>query len=162
MTPEEVFIAEPVADNMRAWAEASRPLETGGVLVGVLRDGAPWVTSAVLVKYARRSGTSFEIPRGATPVAVEMAQQHDPRVGFLGFWHSHPANAPASPTDKATLRRAGRRRSRPKDVPAVMVVVRDSGSEWCLDVLRDRGAGPAPAAVTYTGPLSPEDADDAR
>jgi hypothetical protein len=161
MTIDRVFIAEWVAYELKEMAEAARPLETGGVLVGVLRDDEPWVTSAVQVVDETRTSASFEIPTGVTPIAVEAARTDDRRVGFIGFWHSHPANAPASPTDKRTLGREARRRSRPKKVPAVMIVVRDSGPVWCLDVLRDRGSGPAVAEVILTGPLGPEQADDA-
>lgn len=161
MTTDRVFIAEWVADELKAMAEAARPLETGGVLVGVLRDGEPWITNAVQVVDERSTRASFEIPKGVTPIAVEAAQAADPRVGYIGDWHSHPANASASPTDKKTLGREARRRTRPKKVPAVMIVVRDAGPDWCLDVLRDRGSGPAAAEVVLTGPISTEEDDRA-
>ncbi len=161
MTTDRVFIAEWVADELKAMAEAARPLETGGVLVGVLRDDEPWITSAVQVVDETRTQVTFEIPFGVTPVAIEAARADDSRVGFVGFWHSHPANAPASPTDRKTLAREARRRSRPKKAPAVMIVVRDAWPDWCLDVLRDRGSGPAAAEVILTGPMSTEEAGDA-
>ena len=158
MTDEQVLIAEHVIAMLRESAEAARPLETGGILVGVLRDDEePWITGAVEVIDNWRTSVRFVIPYGATPLAVEAARTQDGRVGFLGLWHSHPANVAASPTDKATLRKEALRRSRPKKVPAVMIVVRDGEDGWCLDVLRDRGAGPAPADLVLTGPLSPEE-----
>jgi hypothetical protein len=158
---DRVFLAEHVAAMLRESAETSRPLETGGVLAGVLQDGEPWITTAVEVIDRTRTSSTFEIPYGITPIAVEAAQERDPRVGLIGMWHSHPVNVGASPTDKATLRREARRRKRPKKVPAVMIVVRDTSDGWVLDVVRDKGDGPAPAEVVMTGPMSPEEVSDA-
>lgn len=162
MSGERVFVAEHVITMLQESAESSRPLETGGVLVGVLQDDEPWITHALEVIDPGRTSVSFEIPKGVTPFAVEAAQHQDPRVGLIGMWHSHPANVGASPTDKATLSRNARRRKRPKKVPAVMIVVRDTGEGWVLDVLQDKGHGPSPAEIVLTGPMSPEEVTDAR
>jgi hypothetical protein len=162
VTTDRVFVAEHVIAMLKESAESSRPLETGGVVVGVLQGDEPWITHAVEVIDPRRTSSSFEIPRGVTPYAVETAQTQDPRVGLIGMWHSHPANVGASPTDKATLSRIAKRRKRPRNVPAVMIVVRDTGEGWVLDVLRDKGQGPAPAEVVLTGPMSAEEVSDGR
>lgn len=160
MSVDRVFVSEHVVSMLQESAEASRPLETGGVLVGVLQDDEPWITAAVEVIDRTRTLSRFEIPYGITPIAVEAAQERDPRVGLIGMWHSHPANVGASPTDKATLGREARRPKRQKKVPAVMIVVRDAGDGWVLDVLRDKGEGPAPAEIILTGPMSSEEVSD--
>lgn len=162
MTPERVFVAEGVLASLRRSAEESRPLETGGVLVGVLRDGEPWITSVVEVIDETRTSASFVIPYGVTPIAVAAAREQDDRVGYIGLWHSHPANVPASPTDKATLGRDARRRTRLKKVPAILVVVRDTSDGWCVDSLRDDGTGAAPIEIVLTGPMGPRETADAR
>jgi Prokaryotic homologs of the JAB domain len=162
MTLERVYVNERVLSSLRQSAEQARPLETGGILVGVLRDGEPWITSAVEVIDFGRTSTRFVIPFGATPMAVEAEMERDGRVGYIGMWHSHPANLAASPTDKATLRRDARRRTRPKKVPAILFVVRDTDVGWCVDALRDRGSGPAPVEIVLTGPMGREDVIDAR
>lgn len=162
MSLERVYVAEHVVSMLRQSAEQARPLETGGVLVGVLRDGEPWITSAVEVIDYGRTSTRFVIPFGVTPTAVEAAMEHDGRVGYIGLWHSHPADLPASPTDKATLRRDARRRTRPKKVPAILIVVRDTDAGWCVDALRDRGSGPAPVEIVLTGHMGRKDVTDAR
>lgn len=161
MKAERVFVAEQVLESLRRSAEKARPLETGGILVGVLRDGEAWVTSAVEVIDECRTSASFVIPYGVTPIAVEAAMEHDRRVGYLGDWHSHPANVAASLTDKATLRCEARRKTRPRKVPAILIVVRDTDTGWCVDALRDRGSGPAPIEVVMTGPMGPEEGTDA-
>lgn len=162
MKPRRVFVVERVLESLCRSAEEARPLETGGILVGVLRDGEPWITSSVEVIDERRTSASFVIPYGVTPVAVEAAQAHDERVGLIGMWHSHPANVPASSVDKATLRREARRATRPKKVPAILIVVRDTGEEWCVDALRDEGTQQAPVEIVLTGPLGPERNSDAK
>jgi hypothetical protein len=161
VSADRVFVAEHVIAKLKDSAESSKPLETGGVLVGVLQGDEPWITHAVEVIDPGRTSASFEIPKGVTPHAVEAAQTRDPRVGLIGMWHSHPANVGASPTDKATLSRNAKRRKRPKKVPAVMIVVRDTGEGWVLDVLRDKGQGPAPADIVLTGPMSAVQVTDA-
>jgi hypothetical protein len=162
LSADRIFVAEYVVSTLKESAESARPLETGGVLVGVLRDDEPWITHAVEVIDPGRTSVSFEIPKGVTPYAVRAAQAQDPRVGLIGMWHSHPVNLEASPTDKATLNKNAKRRKRPKKVSAVMIVVRDTGEGWVLDVLRDKGQGPAPAEIVLTGPMSPDEATDAR
>lgn len=161
MDDGEVFISENVVALFRERAELSRPLETGGVLVGVLRDGAPWITAAIEIIDRGRTSASFVIPAGTTPLAVEAARLRDGRVGYLGDWHSHPANVPASGTDRATLRGNARRRGKPREVPALLVVVRDAGTEWEIDVLRDAGGVQMPAEFVLTGPLADEEGQDA-
>ena len=108
MTTDRVFIAEWVADELKAMAEAARPLETGGVLVGVLRDGEPWITNAVQVVDERSTRASFEIPKGVTPIAVDYLNL-GPNAGtisrgimdFVGdevrFFMAHPGSP--RPTD---------------------------------------------------------------
>lgn len=162
MSAGRVFIAEQVIAMLWHSAADAKPLETGGVLVGVLRDDEPWITSAFEVIDVGRTSASFVIPAGVTPMAVEAAQDYDGRVGFIGMWHSHPANVPASPTDKATLRREASRRGRTKNVPAIMIVVRDTEAGWCLDAVRDTGKGPQPVEIVLTGPIGQEGPDDAR
>jgi proteasome lid subunit RPN8/RPN11 len=160
VSADRVFVAEHVIGTLKEWAESSHPLETGGVLVGVLQGDEPWITHVVEVVDPARTAVGFEIPKGMTPYAVEAAQKQDPRVGLIGMWHSHPANVGASPTDKATLNRNAKRRQRPEKVPAVMIVVRGTGEGWVLDVLRDTGQGAAPAEIVLTGAMSTEEVSD--
>lgn len=149
-----VFVTGDVLVLVRAWSERARPLETGGVLAGVLRDGAPWITAAIEVIDTSRTGASFVIPAGVTPLAIDAARFRDARLGYIGDWHSHPANVPASTTDRLTLRRNARRLRCRREVPAILVVVRDSEEGWQIDVLRDAGLGVASVEYVETGPLS--------
>ena len=155
MTLERVYVAEQVVSMLRECAEHARPLETGGILVGVLRDGEPWITSALEVIDHGRTSARFVIPFGITPMAVEAAREHDGRMGYVGDWHSHPADISASPTDRATLRRNARRARRQKNVPTILLVVRNTEAGWCVDALGDIGSGPAPVEIVLTGQCRP-------
>lgn len=150
----QAFVAESVLVTLRAFAEASRPLETGGVLVGVLRDDQPWITTALEIQDPVRTSSRFVIPRGATPIAIDVAREKDPRVGYLGDWHSHPANLPASGMDRTTLRRTARRRG-PSAARAIMIVIRDSPDGWQVDALEDDGKVARPIDLVATGDLRP-------
>ena len=81
------------------------PRETGGVLIGVLAWGRPWVTHAKEISPLRSSNTYFELPSGARNRAVVQLRKKDSRLGYLGDWHSHPCDVDPSGVDRATMAR---------------------------------------------------------
>lgn len=97
---------EPRAAIMLAAIEA-HPRETGGVLVGVVADGhrasRPWVTHAVEVRTRKSGWAHYELPAGVRERVVMRLRKYDPRVGYLGDWHSHPMDAGPSCTDEASI-----------------------------------------------------------
>jgi len=151
------WITESVRAALVRHAAESAPLETGGILVGVLRNGDPWIVMAVEVEDPSRSQGRFVIPQGVTPAVVELTRQIDARFGYVGDWHSHPANQPASSTDKVTLARSARRR-RAGAHPVLLAVVRAGSDDWVVDALADSGAGPEPVELLLTGGLPPPNA----
>ncbi len=98
-----VLMSESAARFIRDAAASSHPRETGGVLLGVRAGGRPWVTMAVEIESDDRGTTHYRLPGGATHLAVATARQTDPRLGYVGDWHSHPMDSPASNTDRATM-----------------------------------------------------------
>ncbi len=148
-----VFVTETVLGTLRELAEASRPLETGGVLVGVLRDDEPWVVAVIEIAYPFRTSSSYVIPHDATPLAVDVARERDGRLGYLGDWHSHPATGPASHTHRPTLRRNARRR-KPRPVPTLLFLVRDAPDGWEIDAMEDDAWNARPIEVVLTGSLA--------
>jgi hypothetical protein len=94
-----------------------------------------------------------------TPLLVDEERRLDRRVGYLGDWHSHPADAPPSPTDKATLAKESRRRGR-HATPAQSQLVRDTAAGWRLEPYIDDGTGPRLAELSVTGPLEGATTDD--
>lgn len=120
--PPTVMITDAARSAMVRAAAAAKPSETGGILVGVIDGhGEPCVVDAVEMRAEHPTSSRFVVPEGATIPAVEAARERDKRLGYIGEWHSHPSDQPASPTDTATmLRLAGR----PGVVDPVLVVLR--------------------------------------
>ncbi len=155
MTLHRLFLTEDVASAMRSAAAMAYPLETGGILVGVMRDGEPWVTSAIELADARKTTSSFVIPFGVTPTSVDLARRRDARVGYLGDWHCHPANVGASSIDRATLGRNAKRSTRSEELPTILIVLRRAEHVWEIEALADAGNGPSPIELLLTGSLPP-------
>ncbi len=150
----DVLLAETVAEQLIAWSRDAAPYETGGILLGILGDDRPWVMSAAQVPSAAPQRYAYELPTGATQPIVLLAREADPRIGYLGDWHSHPADSKASLTDLATYKRALRfARLRSEQAP-LLVVVRLGPDGWVLDVMATRSwrRPPKPVAFTLTGP----------
>lgn len=146
------WITEAARSALIEAAERSSPYESGGILIGVLRDGDAWIVMAVEVEDPTRGRSRFVIPEGVTPAVVEIARQIDMRFGYVGDWHSHPADLPASPTDKGTLAKSARRR-RADTQPVVLIVVRAARDGWSVEALCDAGAGPEAIELRLTGAL---------
>jgi proteasome lid subunit RPN8/RPN11 len=150
----KAWISEAARAALIEAAEQSTPYETGGILIGVLRDGDAWIIMAAEVEDPSRGRSRFVIPEGVTPAVVEIARQIDARFGYVGDWHSHPADLPASPTDRSTLAKSARRR-RADIQPIVLIVVRAAREGWSVEALCDAGTGPEPIGLALTGALPP-------
>ena len=149
------WITESAQDLLIDLASQSAPVETGGILVGVLRNGDPWVVMVVEIEDPTRGPTRFTIPQGVTPVVVELTRQIDARFGYVGDWHSHPADTPQSTTDKGTLRKSARQPRRGKQ-PVLSLVVRAGDNGWVLEALADSGSGARAIELLLTGALPDE------
>lgn len=104
--------------------------ETGGVLLGLRLNGRPWIVAAKFMS-GRRSGFSYEIPGGATSRVVDEARVHEPRIGYLGDWHSHPADVGPSPRDLRTLDSLSRGATHGA---RVIAIVRRTSAGWVVEV----------------------------
>jgi proteasome lid subunit RPN8/RPN11 len=153
MSASEVLIAESAVASMRHAATAAYPNETGGILLGVLADNAPWVVLADELVDSVRGRNHFRIAAGATSDAVSRAQQADPRIGYLGDWHSHPANVGPSRTDLQTLQRyATVQRGGPA---TTLIVLRREHDQWELDPRRVFRWRTVTCSIHLTGDLPP-------
>jgi proteasome lid subunit RPN8/RPN11 len=140
----KVLIAERAAADLRCRARKAHPNETGGILLGVRTAGRPWIMQAIEIPTPDRGRSHYRLPAGTTTAAVRSARNEDPRLGYLGEWHSHPADVGPSPTDRATMRRLALRSPR---TGIVLIVVRHGIDGHRLDVhemtlpfLRSRGS----------------------
>ena len=149
---DEVLFAESVIEQLTALSAAAHPYETGGILLGVLSEGRPWVIDARHIAARRPQENRYEIPRGSTVGLVREAKALDARIGYLGDWHSHPANVGPSETDLATYRELVNRAELLLEPRPLLVVMRQVADTWALDVTRGRFARLLPPlVVTLTG-----------
>lgn len=102
--PPVVMVTDEARAAMVAAAEVAHPNEAGGILIGVFDGrGEPCVAEAVELPAERPTTARYVLPAGTTSAAVEQARLRDVRLGYLGEWHSHPSDQPASPTDVQTM-----------------------------------------------------------
>lgn len=145
------YVTEEAAYDARAAAEAAVPFEIGGILVGaVTRDGV-WISDFVTILGRDRHHARFAIPSGTTHAAVDAARQIDDRLGYIGDWHTHPADIGPSGIDLATLRHLA---AGPFGPRRRLGLLRRTGSMWVLDLWAlDRMRAPVRVAYEMVGPL---------
>lgn len=146
-----LVISESAQAAMVAAAVQAHPYETGGILIGVHLDSQPWVTRAIEIPSPNRGRHHYKIPAGATQPAVHAARRGDPRLGYLGDWHTHPADVGPSPTDLATL--AIFSIKHPRTPNPTLVVVRNSADSYTLDTRRILAIAPRTCEVRLAGDL---------
>jgi proteasome lid subunit RPN8/RPN11 len=156
------WLTESARDVITAAAAAAHPNETGGVLLGVLTRSRPWIITAAEVPHAEATGTYYELQGGAAPVIVDAMTVLDPRLGYLGEWHSHPADVGPSPLDAQSMRGVAADPTAGCEHP-VLIIARRRGSNYELDarqlqrrrlrVLHVIDAGPLPPHATKFEPF---------
>ncbi|MGI5190356.1 Mov34/MPN/PAD-1 family protein [Promicromonospora sp. CA-289599] len=147
----QLILSESAEYGMIRAAIKAHPTETGGILLGVYVDGKPWVTRAIEIPSSDRSRRHYKIPLGATHPAVYTARRDDHRLGYLGDWHTHPANVGPSPKDLATLALFSLKH--PRAPNPTLVVVRNTADGHVLDTRRIVTAAPRPCEIRLAGDL---------
>lgn len=154
--PPAVMITETARRTMIAAAADLHPNETGGILIGVLDEtGAPCITEAVELQPTQPSTRRYDVPGGRTTASVDAARDRDPRVGYLGEWHSHPTDQPASATDHATMRTLA---AHPDTGDPVLLVVRPTGRDtFTIDAHMSLHEGLLQVPLVDVGPITSEE-----
>ena len=130
-------------------AARAHPNETGGLVAGVHAAGRPWITNAVEVVSACGSRPSYyELPAGTRAKIVEELRKFDPRLGYLGDWHSHPADAGPSSTDIGSIAAISEDSDCPR--PLLVIVRRRTGS-YVMDARQWTGASLRPLQLIAAG-----------
>jgi hypothetical protein len=107
--------------------------ETGGILVGVYSRGTPLIAHALEVASQNPSRTRFQIPAGITHQLVDCVRRVDPRLGYLGEWHTHPADVRTSDVDLSTMRDIARRLRDEPVSPLLLVWHRTGPGRYDVD-----------------------------
>jgi proteasome lid subunit RPN8/RPN11 len=147
-----MWLSESAAAAVVDAADGHHPDEIGGVLLGVSVARRPWATRAVVVPTARPSRTYYELPKGARPATVDAARRDDPRLGYVGDWHTHPFDMGPSGTDLATMRALARDAS---SVRPVLIIARCVGHRYRLDAWQFPGPSPRRLRLVAAGELAP-------
>lgn len=156
--PPQVRMSENVSAVLRRHAREAEPNETGGILLGVRTNGRPWITHAVEIASQDRGRSHYRLPAGATSPAVDRARQQDPRLGYLGEWHSHPTDVGPSPTDRATMRRLA---LRCLGTGLILIVVRRGQQGHWLDLRETAFPFLRKQDAVLTGDLPPQETPNA-
>lgn len=131
VTPPSLLLTDEAAAVMGAAALSAHPNETGGLLLGIYDDRlVPVIARAVELPPHDPSPTRYVLPAGATHQAIDNARLMDARLGYLGEWHSHPTDQPASAKDRSTMRGLAQL---PDVGTPILLVARPSGDGYQLD-----------------------------
>lgn len=115
-----VVVTEKALQNMRKAGRRALPRETGGIVLGFRLDDQVVITRALLVPDLASTGHEYELRTAAATAQLLVVRAQLPEVvGYVGDWHTHPADVPPSRTDIASLKAAARKAT---DVLALLVV----------------------------------------
>ena len=102
----QVFLSQPVREEMKCIMRAKSPNETGGVLLGsVFLYAKTIVVTSILPapRDSRESRTCFILGTDGLEQEIKVIERKtNGKVTYLGTWHSHPCGGGASQTDHKT------------------------------------------------------------
>jgi len=76
----------------------------GGILGGFKSRRTVWIVAAIELP-GESSSRRYEVPKGVTQETVRQARERfDPRMGYVGEWHSCTDDSGPSATDRTTRR----------------------------------------------------------
>lgn len=103
-----LVIARDAIDAAQTLADASPMREVGGVLFGFRNGRDVHVEDIIQVFDPTATGTRFVLRAGPRDEAIRVYRATlatNSIVGYVGTWHSHPADADPSGTDRRTFQR---------------------------------------------------------
>ena len=152
--PRHAYIVEEALEDILRMAQAAAPFETGGLVVGPRSPEGVWIAQAVEISAEVPNTARYTIPAGVTHAAVDAIRGSDRRIGYLGDWHTHPADAGPSCRDVSTLT-ANVRPSGGAQRLVGLVRRRPGGWQLTLWGIDPRSHEPMEVPFEVTGPLPP-------
>ncbi len=99
-----VIITDEAMDIMLTAGLAELPYETGGILAGFRTEDQVVVTRAAIVPDVGSSRHDYQLQKqSATEELARLKVGTSAVVGFVGDWHTHPADVPPSSIDVTSL-----------------------------------------------------------
>jgi molybdopterin/thiamine biosynthesis adenylyltransferase len=117
-------IAKQIMDE----TETSQNCETGGILVGQICHLSKTIYVTKLIKPPISIGTSTDydiLLDGLDEIFKDISSVANGTIKFLGTWHSHTKNEPASPKDKSTLKKLRKN----SELPVMMLLCKNGNIE---------------------------------
>jgi hypothetical protein len=154
---QPVLITEATTASLKAMAAAALPCETGGILVGVRASRTVWIVGAIELGVDRSPG-HYKVPGDATRPAVLQARETiDPRVGYVGEWHTHTDDSGPSSTDRMAMRAVAWFVPRPTAGGPYLLLVRQTASGSIVSGYRAKFPFLRTVDLSATGPLPPQE-----
>mgnify|MGYP001385160856 CR=1 FL=1 len=126
-------VAEPARREIESEANRTLPHEIGGLLIGWVGHGVVHIDQALTIPPAATAPAGYVRVRERAAVELTAALADEPADsprGYVGEWHSHPANVGPSGTDIRSMRSI----AADSATPIVLVVARYSADgAWLLD-----------------------------
>jgi proteasome lid subunit RPN8/RPN11 len=112
-------------------ATARFPSESGGILIGFRVGHDVYVADVLEIADDHSTGSRFVLRESPREKALASYRHDAPEspFGYVGSWHSHPAQAGASRRDMRTLRQEARAA---QDLVAMLILIRDPGG-WAVE-----------------------------
>ena len=142
----ECFFTIPhhLLEKISNYSIKSNPLETGGTIVGVLKDNSLRAEVTDILKANKKSvsfHSFFERPSDKEDTQLVDLLKKFPEKVYLGEWHSHPGGLPeASQTDLQTLVKLARNTQVANNTP-VLLIIGNSFSEEDVNVYMAEKSG---------------------
>lgn len=123
---KNIWISENEIKKVINFSKDSYLFETGGILVGVMKDNIPWITHIEQIISSKKQYNRYNILKGARPKIISRLRKLDRRIGYIGEWHSHPKNIGLSYIDKQTISRISKDLSANCKSPIIMIIKNSS------------------------------------
>lgn len=122
-----------------ATAQERYPLETGGIVIGWRTKTAVAIDRLVEVPDPNAGHTGFSRKHADAQAALDVVLDEEPAdslLGYVGEWHTHPANLGPSRQDRKQLKSIARR----QELPVVLLVLATPRTgDWCTHALISAG-----------------------
>ena len=144
MTPVGILITGTALDAATTDGLAALPQETGGILLGFRTLDLVVVTRALTVPDPRSSRHTYRRHRRRAQAQMAAAGINEtPGIGYVGEWHTHPADCPPSRIDIRALTATARLTTAP--VALIVLAYRADRSVAVHGLTAVREPWPVPA-----------------
>lgn len=128
-----MIMAQSALSAARGAASGRIPRETGGILIGFRVGADVYVADALEVTDNKSTYCRFVLRRDARETALKQYLNGAPPecpFGYVGSWHSHPADVGASGRDIKTLRQEVREAP---DIVAIIILRYIADGSWTAE-----------------------------